>query len=249
MRTVEITTTQNVAITYELASVGERIAAYLLDLFIVFGVYILLWLTLGLSSYGTWLAESSHLLAFWIYLFPLALFFSYHLLMEGFASGQSLGKKAIGIRVLRADGKEATFSDYLLRAILQLLDIIFTTGMLAILLISSTQNSQRLGDMAANTLVVRLRAKQLFQLSDILKIEKIENYQPQYPQVRQLREQDMLLIKSVLLRARKYPNKAHQDLVSDTVHHLVSLLEISTYPKDNTTFLMTLIRDYIVLTR
>jgi hypothetical protein len=59
----------------------------------------------------------------------------------------------------------------------------------------------------------------------------------------------MLLIKSVLLRARKYPNKAHLDLVSDTVHHLVTLLEISTYPKDNTTFLMTLIRDYIVLTR
>ncbi|MEY4902583.1 MAG: hypothetical protein RLZZ292_398 [Bacteroidota bacterium] len=249
MRTVEITTTQNVAITYELASVSERIAAYLLDLFIVFGVYILLCLTLGLSRYGEWFGDSSHLIAFFVYLFPLALFFSYHLLMEGLASGQSLGKKAIGIRVLRADGKEATFSDYLLRAILQLLDIIFTTGMLAILLISSTQNSQRLGDMAANTLVVRLRAKQLFQLSDILKIEKIENYQPQYPQVRQLREQDMLLIKSVLLRARKYPNKAHLDLVSDTVHHLVTLLEISTYPKDNTTFLMTLIRDYIVLTR
>ncbi len=249
MRTVEITTTQNVAITYELANVGERIAAYLLDMLIVFGIYVLVWLVLSLSSYGSWLSSIGHLITFWIYLFPLALFFSYHLLMEGLASGQSLGKKIIGIRVLRADGKEASFSDYLLRAILQLIDIIFTTGMLAILLISSTQNSQRLGDMAANTLVVRLRAKQLFHLHDILKIEKIESYQPQYPQVRQLREQDMLLIKNVLLRVRKYPNKAHQDLVTDTVHHLVSLLEISTYPKDNTAFLMTLIRDYIVLTR
>jgi uncharacterized RDD family membrane protein YckC len=248
MRTIEITTTQNVAITYQLASVGERIAAYLLDLFIVFGTYILIWIALGISGLSSKLM-SEHLTTFWLFLFPLTLFLGYHLLMEALISGQSVGKKVIGIRVLRADGKEATFSDYLLRSILQLLDVFFSSGMLAVLLVSSTKNSQRLGDMAANTVLVRLKTNQFFELADILKIENIDNYTPQYPQVRQLKEKDLLLIKMVLLRAKKYPNKAHEDLVIDTVQHLVTLLQIPIYPRNNTEFLMTLIRDYIVMTR
>ena len=126
---------------------------------------------------------------------------------------------------------------------------LFTFGVLGALLISSSNKSQRLGDMTANTTVIRVKFNLRFQLEDILKINSLEDYEPTFPEVRKLSEKDMLLIKNIIARERKYRNQAHTQVVNDLITKLMDILDIVERPKDKIEFLKTLIRDYIVLTR
>lgn len=246
--TIDIRTTQNVTIEYELASLRERILAFLIDSLIVGVLYfLLLVLTLSVVSEG---AEESGLLFYLIIgLLPIALFLLYHLLSEVLANGQSWGKKALGIRVVRLDGREPGLSDYLLRAVFHIVDTLTSAGILAAILISTSGKNQRLGDMTANTTVIRVRHHQRFKLEDILRINTLEDYEPQYPAVRRLSEQDMLLVKNAVNRYQSHRNQAHREVIDELVGRLQELLNIEETPADKVAFLKTLIRDYIVLTR
>lgn len=248
MRTIDITTTQNVTIEYELASLRERILGFLIDLIIV-GISCMIIIYFLLYYFEAVINNSGMALNALISIFPIAAFILYQLLSEVVADGQSLGKKAMGIKVVRLDGQEPSLSDYLLRAVFHLIDTIFSFGIVAGLLVSSTEKSQRLGDLTANTVVIRVKFQLLFRLDDILKIDSLDDYEPTYPQVRKLSEQDMLLIKNVISRFRKYENTAHLQAVDSVVQNLRNQLDLVETPVDKIDFLKTLIRDYIVLTR
>ncbi len=248
MRTIDITTTQNVTIEYELATLKERILAFIIDALIVWSSYLIVFIalfsTLGGSIYDSGL--SGQLIG---YLLPVGLLMAYQLVSEVAADGQSWGKKAMGIKVVRLDGEEPSLVDYLLRAVFLIIDFLLSLGIIAALLISSTVNSQRLGDMTANTTVIRVKFNFRFRLEDILKINSLDDYEPIYPEVRQLSEQDMLLIKTVISRYQKHRNPAHKEVISDLSKHLSGILQITDVPRNKIEFLKTLIRDYIVLTR
>jgi hypothetical protein len=165
------------------------------------------------------------------------------------SNGQSWGKRALGIRVVRLDGREPGFGDYFLRAVFHLIDSLLSAGILAALLISTSGKNQRLGDMTANTTVIRARHYQRFKLCDILKISTLGEYQPHYTAVRKLSEQDLLLVKNAIGRYQSFPNAAHQQAINELSQKLKDILEIDEIPRDKIAFLKTLIRDYIVLTR
>jgi uncharacterized RDD family membrane protein YckC len=247
MRTIEIRTTQNVTIEYELAPVRERILSTFIDLLVVGGGYIGFILVLSLAFepilQGDWLPY------IFIVLMPILSYLAYHFLFEWLGGGQSLGKRALGIKVMRLDGKEPVLSDFLLRAFFLLIDGLFSAGLLGILLISSSPKSQRLGDIIASTTVIRLRSRMQFKLRDILKIESMEGYQPRYPEVQRLTEEDMLLVKTVINRSRLYRNPAHAEAVRLLSEKMAHLLDIQEVPRDQIGFLRTLLKDYIVLTR
>ena len=248
MKTIEIQTTQNVTIAYELASLRDRMVAYMIDFLIVSVVYFfLVIILLNLFSYS--MMESGSGLRFTFVFLPIGFFLFYQLLFEIFNNGQSWGKKSIGIRVVRVDGQEPSLGDYLLRAVFLIVDVMMSIGTIAIILISSSPKRQRLGDITANTTVIKTKQDYQFQLNDILKISSLDNYEIQYPQVKKLNEPDMLLIKNAIFRYQKYRNKAHQEVVRDLVTHLQNVLEIDEQPRNKVEFLKTLIRDYIVLTR
>lgn len=247
MQTIDIRTTQNVTIEYELASLRERALALLVDWLIV-GVFFFVLLFLLIGAFGDALFSNGFMVYFVYIILPFGGFMAYHFFSEMLANGQSWGKKAMGIKVVRVDGAEPGLSDYFLRAIFHIMDT-FTFGVIGALLISSSPKNQRLGDMTANTTVIRVRHEVRFRLEDILKISSIENYQPVYPEVRRLSEQDMLLIKHLLTHFRQFPNPAHAKAVNEAVAHLTDILQIEEKPQDKIEFLKTLIRDYIVLTR
>lgn len=247
MKTIEIRTTQNVVIEYELATLWERFLAFLIDALIVFLCYaVLAGLFLNAASENL---EDAMWLVSVIVALPMILFIFYQLLSEVLADGQSWGKKAMGIKVVRLDGQEPGLSDYLLRAVFHFIDTFLSITALAALFISSSAQRQRLGDMTANTSVIRIKFSLRFRLDDILKINSLKDYEPEYPEVRKLSEQDMLLIKNIISRYRKFPNEAHQQVINDLVQRLQQELDIVAIPRDKITFLKTLIRDYIVLTR
>ena len=100
--------------------------------------------------------------------------------MELFNHGQSLGKMAMKIRVVKKDGTSPSIGDFFMRWLLQIIDMGFSfIGALVILL---TKNSQRLGDLAAGTMVIRLNDYRKIQVSLILiattnqSIHKLKTY-------------------------------------------------------------------------
>ncbi|MEZ5041115.1 MAG: RDD family protein [Saprospiraceae bacterium] len=246
MHTIDIRTTQNVTIEYELAALWERMVALIIDLLIVLAFVFVLTPLIKVAIGNEGESNMSNVL---LALLPIGLFIAYQLFSEILADGRSWGKKLMGLKVVRIDGAEPGLSDYLLRAVFYLIDFLFSLGILGSLLISSTSHRQRLGDMTANTTVIRTRHHIQFGLEDILKINTLDDYQPQFPAVRQFSEADMLLIKSIIARCTKYPNQAHQKALNELVQNLCTQLEIDTVSRDKIGFLKTLIRDYIVLTR
>ncbi|MEY3052895.1 MAG: hypothetical protein RLY31_2680 [Bacteroidota bacterium] len=245
MATIDIPTVQQVRITYELASLRDRFLAFLLDLSIFYVLYFLFFLTC-LFFLDKYITEWGQAFLLKLQLFGLP---AYHLLSELLSAGQTWGKKALGIRVVRLDGREPGLRDHLLRALFLFADLFLSAGMLGAVLIGTTGRSQRLGDQAAHTTVVRLRSKLHFQLADILKIQATDQYVPRYPAVRELSEHDLLLINQLLHRLEKWSNEAHRQASEEAVRHICRRLDIRPVPQDPVPFLRTLIHDYIILTR
>jgi len=248
MRTIEIRTTQNVLIDYELASLRDRYIAYFLDIVIFYSSAIflmLLFVRFFPNSFPDFLSSSG---AF-MYLFVMLCWMCYHFLLETFQGGQTFGKRIMSIKVVRVDGKEPSATDHFLRAVFMVMDVMFSGSVVAAVLIASSEKKQRFGDMAANTTVVRKKSGSRFLLQDILKIQTIDDYEVTYPEVRQLNEGDLLLIKNVIGRYEAYQNDSHKEAVKDLVKKLTEILNLKETPKRPIQFLKTLIRDYIVLTR
>ncbi len=247
MQHIEIRTTQNVTIEYELAALRERFFALMIDQIIM----VFLWLGL-IFVFINALGIGSEFFQQMIYTFPLWFTLVYTLSCEAFLDGQTIGKRTQKIKVVRVDGENISLSDLLLRALFLLMDYLATLGALGALFISTTERRQRLGDMAAGTTVIKIGAERRFDLSDILNIQTLGNYTPQYPQVRQLSEEDMLFIKSVILRYQQYRNLSHEESVKELFYHLRQVLDIQIELRSATAmidFFKILIKDYIVLTR
>lgn len=247
-KTIEITTTQNVTIEYELAELRERILAWLLDLVIIVFGYLLL-IQLLQTVFGNFMSMGMGW-SVMMGLFPFIAFFLYHIFFEIWSMGQTPGKKALNIRVVRLDGKDPEWSDVVIRTIMHMVDSLFSAGVIGILFIQTTDKCQRLGDLGAHTTVVKIYSSRFrYLLKDILSISTLDNYQPVYPQVRNLKEPDMLFIKTVLTRRLRYPNQAHDEVMEDLVSHLMPIFGIEQRPLNRQDFLKTILRDYIVLTR
>lgn len=245
MPTIDIRTTQNVTIGYELAVLRERFFAFFIDLMIFYVLYLFMWFVL-LSTIGDIINDwGFHFLA----LMQLTGLILYHLISEIFANGQSLGKKAMNIRVVRLDGQEPGPGDHLMRSLFLVMDFFFSAGVLGAVLIGSTFKNQRLGDLAANTTVIRMKDRLHFHLKDILNIQSLEDYEPRYPEVKQMSESDMLLVKNLLSRYQSWRNPAHAQAIRDAVEVICQRLNIEPPQTNKFEFLKTLIRDYIVLTR
>ncbi len=242
MQGIEINTAQNVVIRYELAAFRDRLLAFLLDQAILWVSYFIL-LFLGMAA----VSWSSASYVYYLVLMPLLFFYS--LASEIIGNGQSIGKLALGIKVVKMNGKECGMSDYLVRWAFRIVDIWLSLGSLASILISSTEKNQRLGDIVGNTAVIRLRPSLHFRMNDLLNINSLENYQPVYAGVRQLSEDDMIVLKSLLERCRRHNNRAHIEALNQLVQRLKDELSLTEVPKNKMEFLRTLLKDYIVLTR
>ncbi|MDX2301484.1 MAG: RDD family protein [Microscillaceae bacterium] len=238
MKKIKINTTQNVVIEYEIAQLRERIIAFIIDFVVIFLVMTFLW-WIYVSTMNTVL----------LFLFILPFFIFYSLVSEIFLNGQSAGKRAMDIQVVKINGTEAQFSDYILRWAFRILDIYFSLGILAVLFIRSSFNGQRLGDLVAETAVIKLKPYKKINFKDVTKIQSSENYHPLFPEVKKLSEENVLLIKTVYERYAKYPNKANQEVLRTMVSHLKEKLDVTQYQMSDMDFLKTLVKDYVVMTR
>lgn len=244
MKTIDIRTTQNVTITYELAGVQERILAFILDI-VIKGLFtgLLAFVVAMMSN-----ANENVMMAF-MFLIVLPVNTFYTLAFEVLMNGQTPGKRMMKIKVIRMNGKQPVFYDHMIRWTFRILDVFLSGGVLATMLIVSTDNAQRLGDMTSNSTVVKINSRSVISLADILKIDTIQNYEPRFPGIRKFSESDILLIKETIERYQKYKNDAHKEAVIQLCNNISKKLDVGEHGMDKITFLKTLIKDYIVLTR
>ncbi len=245
MKKIDVITTQNVRIEYELAGLGARLFAFLLDQIVIWmGIFILQLVLLFFISTQYSSPEE------WLYIMLFApVYIFYTPAMEILNNGQTVGKMALRIKVLNLHGKNPEVLDYLIRWSFRLVDIWFTLGSLASMLIVSGDFAQRLGGRLSNTTLVRLSPKKNLVLDQLLEIDRIQNYEPRFPQVRQLNESEMLTLKSALERYKKYKNPAHRTALLKSVEKIKEFTGIDQGEMKTIPFVRALIQDYIVLTR
>jgi len=160
--TLDIQTPENVAFGYQVAGIGSRFLATLLDtLIIIFLQVVILVARLLLQSAFDRSGLSGTLSPWVIALFGLIsfVFYSgYYVLFEMIWNGQSPGKRLVGLRVIRRDGTPITLSESLVRNLARLVDFLPFAYGVGILSMFLDKQSRRLGDLAAGTVVVHDRA-------------------------------------------------------------------------------------------
>jgi uncharacterized RDD family membrane protein YckC len=147
---VTIATPEGVELELVLAGVGSRFASSLLDVVIQLGAIFALAVALGpLGSSGYVVA--GYLVAVFLILF------AYDIILETWNRGRTVGKLAAGLRVVRAGGEPEGFLTAAVRNFLRIVDFLPAFYVVGVISILATSRNQRLGDLAAGTLVVRER--------------------------------------------------------------------------------------------
>jgi uncharacterized RDD family membrane protein YckC len=158
--TKTVTTPEQVAVTYTLAGIGTRFAAMLLDTCIQGLAAVIVFVIAGalttipferLGALDT--MTPSWLLALTI-IVVFGVIWGYFIFWETIWNGQTPGKRAAGIRVMRDGGYPVDFRAAFVRNIVRYVDFLplfYGTGALAVFL---SKDSKRLGDYAAGTIVV-----------------------------------------------------------------------------------------------
>jgi uncharacterized RDD family membrane protein YckC len=152
---------EKVYLKLKLAGVGSRFAALFIDSIfqsILAGFIIFVMVFLGGFSFeevfvrmnfsGGWMIAI-------ILFFTFTIFYGYNIFFETIWSGQTPGKRFIKLRVVQENGSSIAFVQVLIRNILRVIDSLPTGYAIGIISVMISKKNQRLGDMAAGTIVIR----------------------------------------------------------------------------------------------
>jgi len=231
MDNIRIQTTQNVDIEYEVASVGDRILATLLD-YLFFFAYILLWLFVAGLTNGM-LFESLAVIV--LMLLPLLL---YDLVLETIFQGKSFGKMIMKIKVVKIDGTQPTFSSYLIRWLFRIIDTRLFSGLIALITVVVNGKGQRLGDIAAGTTVIKL--KQRVTINDTILNRTKPDYTIVFQEVSKLSDNDIAIIKDVMRLSLQTDNYEAIDKLAKKTKLAMGI----TTNLPHKQFLATVVQDY-----
>jgi len=241
MSQIAINTSQNVNINFNIASVGERMLAFIIDLLIkvayVIFVFYLFFNILDLGYLLRGLDQWSVMAVYIVITFPV---YIYPVVLESLMEGQTPGKKLMKIRVVKIDGYQASFGDYLIRWVFRLIDTSFA-GSIGVISMIVSKNNQRLGDIASGTAVISL--KNNINISHTILENIHQDYVPSFPQVIALTDNDMRIIKDNYTKALKVDDRQIISKLSDKIKSILKL-EIDPAKMTERQFISVVIKDY-----
>lgn len=248
MLLVKLDTGFNIEVEFAIAPFHKRFFALLIDLALQFTYLWLGWRLMDAIFTVRWAREEWHVFVFFI---P---FMAYHLVFEIAMNGQSIGKKALGIKVMTLLGGEPSLSQYLIRWMFRIIDfpifLIIAVSMgyitwITLLLVFAgllcvifTSKSQRIGDLIAGTFLIDLKNRTSWQDTVFREVEA--TYEPKYPQVMQLSDRDINTLKSIIESVKR---KNDFELSVRIADRIKSKLKIESN-EDSLDFLETLLKDY-----
>jgi uncharacterized RDD family membrane protein YckC len=212
--TLQIDTPENVTFDYDVAGIGSRFLAALVDTtlllllqIIVIGTLILIAGELNMfdSGQNTWLMAAFSLLAF-IFLW------GYYIFFEMLWNGQTPGKRWTGIRVIRVDGTPVSAAEVIIRNLVRIIDLLPAAYGVGVVTMFINSRSRRLGDLAAGTVVVHERSQADLVKSREQSLGALTTLNPYNPvpeglPIERLTEGDLQLIEDFLLRRYHLPNR------------------------------------------
>lgn len=241
MAQIDINTSQNVNLSFTVANLGERLLAFIIDTIIkVILGFILAYILFKFLRLDNFIKGWDQFSIMGFYAIISSPFILYPLIFESLMEGQTPGKRVFKIKVVKVDGFQASFSDYLIRWIFRLIDFgfFFIPG-----LISMTVNKYnlRLGDIASGTAVISL--KNDINISHTI-LEKIDSdYTPTFPQVISLTDNDVRIIKENFVKAK---NGQDRQIITKLANKILETLKLNRddIPLTESKFIDTIIKDY-----
>jgi len=157
-RTTELELPEEIDLQVEVANVGSRTLAILLDLamggLVLFIVYSLT-LLFARNMTEDWMTKlSSSVLTTLLLLVVFGFQWVYFNIFEWLWNGQTPGKRLLHLRVIKVDGSPVSGIDVLLRNLARPIDTLGPMGLIGLLMIFISRKAQRLGDLMARTLVI-----------------------------------------------------------------------------------------------
>jgi uncharacterized RDD family membrane protein YckC len=236
MQTIKITTSQNIDIDYEVAGLGERILARIIDL----GMFVLILILGGfISSFTTLVIEGSG--AVIIFIIYGVLFVFYDLIFEIFMNGQSVGKRIMKIKVISLSGGRPSVGQYLMRWLFRIVDFaIIEPGLVALITAAVSEKPQRVGDIVAGTILIRTSPRT--KIDNIVFMPMYDGYQPIFKEAGQLTDNDVELIHEVI---NTYIKTGNSVVVYNMAMRVKEHLNV-TPPNgmNDMLFLQTVVKDY-----
>lgn len=261
MAVIKVPTNFNIELEFEVPEFYRRLISLLIDMLIQY-----FYLRIAGEIYSSVDHSNDPLDATgMLLLLPIML---YHIVLEITMNGQSIGKKIMGLRVVDENGGRPSISQFVIRWLLRLSDvwivqillyvlyviaterglqnleivfiIIFAFGFLItdIVLVISSKKGQRVGDLLAKTILIRINTKT--NIEDTVFINVADNYIPSFPQIMQLSDKDINAIKSILETARRKGDFNMAEAAGDKIKSHLKI-ETNMSPFD---FLDVLLKDY-----
>jgi len=242
-----ISTPENVDLHLELAGTGNRILACLVDTLITyFAIFLLIVLSVIISSLITLLPITYPFAKLMLTIVIVSItiivcfvvYFGYFIFFEGIWQGQTPGKKIAGIRVIEQNGQPVSLSSVWIRNLVRILDEgLMLIGLLVLII---DRDERRLGDLAANTIVIRER-KSDFAASAKLTVNLSESDAFDTGHITPS-EYELLLS---FLKRRQFLDSTHRTLVSTRLaEYFTKKLDLISYQATPEPFLEKLLLSY-----
>jgi uncharacterized RDD family membrane protein YckC len=263
MSIVRVPTNFNIDLEFEVPEFYRRLLAWLIDVVLLF-----FYLKIAGEIYDSTARSGNPLnndrdmnLQFFRNLLWVPVFI-YHPLCEITLKGQSMGKKIMGLRVVNENGGKPGISQFLIRWLIRTTDLLIVIILLLnvailanmqwlwaligsilllitdVILVISTKKAQRLGDILAKTILIRIHTKS--SIDDTVFIAVADNYIPSFPQIMRLSDKDINAIKSILETSRKKGDFNMAAAASEKIkNHLQIVSSLSPFD-----FLDVLLKDY-----
>lgn len=242
MSLIAINTSQNVNINFNTASIGERILGFVIDLLIkaayLLVIYFIFFRILNLGRVLDQLDKWSFMAIIIILTLPIHV---YTLVSESLLEGQTFGKKLMKIKVVKIDGFQASFGDYLIRWFFRLIDVFSNSGIIGLVSMIVSKKNQRLGDIASGTAVISLKSN--VNISHTILENLNEDYKPVFPQVVALSDNDMRIIKENYQKAIRIDDRQVISRLSNKIKEILKL-ETDSIKFTERQFINIIIKDY-----
>jgi uncharacterized RDD family membrane protein YckC len=146
-----IVTPEAVLLEFETAGVGSRLLPAVIDVAIQLAI---LWMVaVGVGTVGLLLPSTVGVVAGIVLLFVVVV--GYPIVCETFWRGRTVGKAIFGLRVVTSQGAPVRFRHSAIRGVLRIFEVLLLLGAPAVIAATLTRDNQRLGDLAAGTIVIR----------------------------------------------------------------------------------------------
>lgn len=163
---LNIATPEQVELQFSVAGIGSRFVAILLDQLIIVGflfleLFLLIWISALAQDSGSHSLDMAGKWFMAILIFAnFCLIWGYFALFEAFWHGQTPGKRVMKLRVIKDSGRQITLFESLTRNLLRIVDYLPSLYLVGVITMLCNKRHQRLGDLAAGTLVIHERTEE-----------------------------------------------------------------------------------------